>query len=186
MAAPRRLPAAAAALLLVIGSAAAAVPEPEGYRQDDYRADVPNTVTGGRTIHTKALEALLRHGGAVPIDVLPAPRRPAGMRPGQPWMPEPHRSISGSLWLPDVGRGALSPDLEQWFRDRLSRIAAGDRNRPFVFYCLSRCWMSWNAAKRAASYGYHRVYWYPDGADGWERAGLPTAEATPEGPAATN
>jgi rhodanese-related sulfurtransferase len=40
--------------------------------------------------------------------------------------------------------------------------------------------MSWNAAKRAAQYGYSQVYWYPDGSDGWEKAGLSLAEARPE------
>jgi PQQ-dependent catabolism-associated CXXCW motif protein len=43
-----------------------------------------------------------------------------------------------------------------------------------VFYCLADCWMSWNAAKRAASWGYREVLWYRDGTDGWEAAGLPT------------
>jgi rhodanese-related sulfurtransferase len=40
--------------------------------------------------------------------------------------------------------------------------------------------MSWNAAKRVLSYGYSNVAWYPDGTDGWERAGLPLVEAQPE------
>ena len=40
--------------------------------------------------------------------------------------------------------------------------------------------MSWNATKRAASYGYSQVYWYRDGTTGWETERLPTAEATPE------
>ena len=39
--------------------------------------------------------------------------------------------------------------------------------------------MSWNAVKRAASFGYTRLYWYRDGTDGWEAAQLPLAEATP-------
>ena len=39
--------------------------------------------------------------------------------------------------------------------------------------------MSWNAAKRAASWGYKQIYWYPDGIDGWDAANLPTADAEP-------
>jgi rhodanese-related sulfurtransferase len=31
--------------------------------------------------------------------------------------------------------------------------------------------MSWNAAKRALSYGYTNVDWYSDGTDGWQEAG---------------
>ena len=51
-----------------------------------------------------------------------------------------------------------------------------------VFYCDANCWMSWNAAKRAMEeLGYSRVYWYPEGVQGWKRAGQPlvTAEALP-------
>ena len=162
------------------GAAYAGVPEPRDYRQEDYRAPVPATVAGGRVVHTRALRALLARGSVLLIDVLPAPRRPAGMRPDQPWMPVARRDIPGSLWLPDVGRGALAPDFDQWFRERLVQATAGDEGHPMVFYCLSRCWMSWNAAKRAIGYGYRRVFWYPDGSDGWAQAGLSLTEAQPE------
>jgi rhodanese-related sulfurtransferase len=40
--------------------------------------------------------------------------------------------------------------------------------------------MSWNAAKRALSYGYTDVAWYPEGTDGWAFAGLPLVDAQPE------
>jgi rhodanese-related sulfurtransferase len=40
--------------------------------------------------------------------------------------------------------------------------------------------MSWNAAKRAVALGYSNIIWYPDGTDGWEKAGLPLTPATPE------
>ena len=170
--------------LLACAAAQAGVPEPQGFRQDDYRAPVPATIAGGTAVHTRALQALLRKGGALAIDVLPAPRRPEGMRPDQPWMPVPRRNIPGSLWLPDVGRGTLSPAVEQWFQDRLAEATQGNKTRPLVFYCLSRCWMSWNAAKRAEQFGYSRVYWYPDGSDGWEKSGQSLAEARPEPPPA--
>ena len=41
--------------------------------------------------------------------------------------------------------------------------------------------MSWNAAKRALTYGYNRVYWYPEGTDGWSGAGgrLEASEPVP-------
>ena len=39
-----------------------------------------------------------------------------------------------------------------------------------VIYCQADCWMSWNAAKQALSYGYTNVAWYPEGTDGWQRA----------------
>ena len=49
-----------------------------------------------------------------------------------------------------------------------------------MIYCQADCWMSWNAAKRALSYGYTNVAWYPDGTEGWERAHLADEESQPE------
>ena len=109
----------------------------------------------------------------------PAPRRPANLPQSAVWMPLPHRDIPGSLWLPDVGRGALSPELEGYFRDHLEAATKGRRDAPVVFYCLADCWMSWNAAKRAAGWRYRRVYWYRDGTDGWEAAKLPMKDIEP-------
>lgn len=170
------------ALLLAValaGSAVAAtVPEPDGYRMEDYRAPVPDSVRGAEVVHLEAMRALVDRRQAVLIDVLPAPRRPPNMRPGMPWMPEPHRTLPGSLWWPDVGRGALPPATEARFRERL-RALAGDPPRLIVFFCLSDCWMSWNAAKRAASYGL-RVGWFPEGSDGWQALGLPVQAVEPE------
>jgi rhodanese-related sulfurtransferase len=40
--------------------------------------------------------------------------------------------------------------------------------------------MSWNAAKRILASGYSNVAWYPEGTDGWERAGLDLVESQPE------
>jgi PQQ-dependent catabolism-associated CXXCW motif protein len=169
-------------LLLIVtidGAAMAGVPEPDGYRLDNYKAPVPDTVKGGHVIHTADLKALVDRGGAVLIDVLPAPRRPDGMLPGAPWMPEPRRDLPGSIWLPDVGRGAISEELDLWFQRNLSIATKEDKSKAVVFYCLAQCWMSWNATKRAAVYGYTNALWYPDGTEGWAAAGFPLAVATP-------
>jgi PQQ-dependent catabolism-associated CXXCW motif protein len=175
------LPAAALALALATAAAAdaPAVPEPEGYRLDAYRAPVPATVSGGRAIGTVEAAALWREHRVLFVDVLGAPRRPEQLPPDALWKPLPRRDIPGSLWLPEVGRGALSPAFDAYFRDSLARATKGDRAAPLVFYCLADCWMSWNATKRAASYGYTQLYWYRDGTTGWEQAPLPTEEATP-------
>jgi PQQ-dependent catabolism-associated CXXCW motif protein len=175
------VPLALAALLHAATAAAqtAGVPEPPDYRSDDYRAPVPATVAGGQAIATDEAERLWRGKRAVFVDVLPAPRRPEGLRPDALWKPLPRRDIPGSLWLPDVGRGGLSEPLDAYFRASLARATGGDKAAPVVFYCLADCWMSWNATKRAASYGYTRLYWYREGTTGWEAASLPTAEATP-------
>jgi len=154
-------------------------PEPEGYRIDDYRAPTPETVAGAKVLDTDAAHRLWENGTAVWIDVLPAPRRPANLPPPAVWMPLPHRDIPGSLWLPDVGRGALSPELEGYFRRHLEAATGGRKDAAIVLYCLADCWMSWNAAKRAASWGYSQVFWYRDGTDGWEAAQFPMADAQP-------
>jgi PQQ-dependent catabolism-associated CXXCW motif protein len=166
------------ALIGEIGASAQTL-EPEGYRLDDYRAPTPETVPGGIVIDTEAAYKLWQAGGAIWVDVLPAPRRPENLLPQALWMPVPRRNIPGSLWLPDVGRGALSPELEAYFRVHLEAAVEGVRDRPIVFYCLGDCWMSWNATKRAASWGYAYLYWYRDGIDAWEAAKLPTENAEP-------
>jgi len=165
----------ALAILLALAAPAAA----QDYRMDDYRAPVPREVPGGHAIDTVQAQALHATGQAIWIDVLPAPRRPEGLPRGSLWRPSPHRGIPGSLWLPEVGRGALRPEVEAWFRRTLAQATSGDADRPIVLYCLAECWMSWNAAKRAAALGHRAVYWYADGVDGWEAAGLPTEVLQP-------
>ena len=165
--------------LLSNNAANAPPPEPQGYRLDDYRAPTPATLAGATVLDTQAAYQLWQSGNAVWIDVLPASRRPVNLPSAALWRPLPHRDIPGSLWLPDIGRGTLSPELEAYFRDHLEAGTGGGRDAAVVFYCLADCWMSWNAAKRAASWGYRSVYWYRDGTDGWEAAKLPLAEVEP-------
>lgn len=169
--------ARAVALLALL----AAAPVPDGYRMDDYRAPVPDTVPGAAVIYAAALADMLKAGTAIAIDVLPAPRRPPDARPGTPWLPPQHLGLPGSLWWPDVGRGALPPELEDSFRTKLTALAAVHPQATLVFYCLDQCWMSWNAAKRAATYGI-RAGWFPEGADGWQREGRPTELTQPDSP----
>jgi PQQ-dependent catabolism-associated CXXCW motif protein len=156
-----------------------APPEPQGYRTENYRAETPARVPGGTVLDTAAAQRLWRAGGAVWIDVLPAPHRPPNLPAASVWLPVPRRDIPGSVWLPDIGRGDLNPRLEGYFRASLARLTKGRPEAPVVFYCLANCWMSWNAAKRAAKWGYRRIYWYRDGTDGWQAAKLPLAVAKP-------
>ncbi len=146
---------------------------------DHYRGPVPDTVQGATVVHTAALPALIAQRHPVLIDVLPAPEPPGDSRPGLPRMPLPHKDIPGSIWLADVGRGAIAAQKDAWFRAQLAQATHGDRTVPVVFYCLSNCWMSWNATKRAVGYGYTQAFWFPEGADGWEAAGHPTETVTP-------
>jgi PQQ-dependent catabolism-associated CXXCW motif protein len=157
----------------------AAVPEPDGYRTQDYRAPTPATLNGARVVTTREAAAIWRAGNAVFVDVLPRPPRPAGLPPGTIWRDKPRRNIPGSIWLPDTGYGELADVTEDYLRRGLERATGGDQARTLVFYCLRDCWMSWNAAKRALAMGYADVVWYPEGSDGWQDAGLPQTDAQP-------
>lgn len=156
------------------------VPEPEGYRTDDYRARVPATLAGARVLTTAEAEVIWRAGTAVFIDVLPRPPKPQNLPAGTVWRDNPRLNIPGSVWLPDTGYGKLARSTEDYLRLGLDRASGGNKAALLVVYCQEDCWMSWNAAKRLLSYGYSNVAWYPDGTEGWERANLPVAEAQPE------
>jgi PQQ-dependent catabolism-associated CXXCW motif protein len=157
-----------------------AIPEPSGYRMEAYRAPVPERLSGARTVATEEAEQLWQSGEAIFVDVLPRARKPAGLPEGTFWRDPSHRDIPGSIWLPGTGYGELQPQLQAYLEDALATATGGDVRVPLVFYCLADCWMSWNAAKRALAAGYSNVIWYPDGTDGWEAAGLPLEERTPE------
>lgn len=171
-------------LLLAGGPAAGGdpVPQPEGYRLEDYRAPVPQRLSGARVVDTPQAAALVEAGKVLPVDMLPRPQRPEGLREGTIWRQPPRDNIPGSLWLPNTGYGALSEEAARYFEAALARRTGGDRDYGLLFYCLADCWMSWNAAKRALALGYRQVYWYPDGTDGWVAAGLPLERAEPAPP----
>jgi len=156
------------------------VPEPEGYRTEDYRAPVPDTLAGARVISTSEAAEIWRKKSGIFIDVLPRPPRPANLPPGTVWRDKPRFNIPGTIWLPDTGYGQLAEATENYLRQGLTRASGGDRAALIVIYCQADCWMSWNAAKRTLSYGYSNVAWYPDGTDGWQQANLPVTESQPE------
>jgi len=155
-------------------------PEPEGYRTDNYRAPVPATLAGARVLATGEAEVIWRAGAGVFIDVLPHAPKPQNLPAGTIWREKPRLNIPGSIWLPDTGYGALAAATDDYLRHGLARASGGNSATLLVIYCQADCWMSWNAAKRALSYGYRNVAWYPEGTDGWERADLPVAESQPE------
>ena len=180
---PARRWAAICALLLGLLPALAwaqddyAPPEPETYREDNYRSPVPRTLRGAETVDTA--ELIRRRSELVVIDVLPQMARPPRLAPENVWLPPPHIGIPGSFWLPNVGYGLLPPVLVDYFTEALRSFSGGDFDRPLVFYCRSECWMSWNAAKRALTLGYRHVLWYRDGIEAWQAAGQPTEVLKP-------
>jgi len=146
---------------------------------DNYRSPVPDTVPGAEVLHIPDMQRHVAERDAVMIDVLPAPRRPASMRPGTPWLPERHRGLPGSLWWPEIGRGGIPDTMMMQLRRRLQEVTQDTPSRLVVFFCLTDCWMSWNAARRAADLGFNAA-WFPEGVDGWQAAGLPTQDTLPE------
>ena len=171
---------ALAAILSAAAACAAEISEPESYRLEDYRAPTPATLRGARVIGTEEAEQIWRSRSASFVDVMPRPPRPQNLPQGTLWRDKPRSNIPGSIWLPDTGYGELAPSMADYFVRGLEKATNGARARLLVVYCLTDCWMSWNAAKRALSLGYTNVAWYPEGTDGWSAALLPLEDATPE------
>ncbi len=156
--------------------AAAPAVEPSGYRMEEFRAPVPLTLKGARVLSNDEAADLWNKSGATFIDVYPQAPKPPNLPAGTFWRDPVHRSIEGALWLPNVGYGALSPEMDGQFRGALETATKGKRDAPLVFFCLKDCWMSWNAGKRALEYGYTDVMWFREGTDGWQELGYPLVE----------
>jgi len=180
-----RIVACCLALLIAappLGATGTKVAEPDGYWTGPINAEVPATIAGGEVIHARALSDLLARERALIIDVSNVPRRPAEMMEGAPWLPLRHAGIPGSLWIPGAGLGAIPPKIDRYFRERLRKATADNLDHLIVIYCHERCWLSWNAARRAIEYGYRRVYWFPEGIEGWRPAGFDTSVVEAEEP----
>jgi PQQ-dependent catabolism-associated CXXCW motif protein len=158
------------------------VAEPEGYWTGPANSPTPDTLQGGKVIHVEELTTLLKHGNVLVIDVSNKPKRPEGLAKDSPWLPVPQQVIPGSLWMPGAGMGTIDRAVETLYKKRLNVATASNPTFPIVIYCHERCWLSWNAAKRAVSYGYRNVYWFPDGIEGWKAAGHPTVTVEPVEP----
>ena len=168
------------ALDSLAGAASAEVPEPQGYWMGPMHGEVPATLSGARVLDTPALAALLAESKPLLIDAAEVPHRPDNLAPGAIWKPLPHQNIAGSVWIPGIGAGKLAPEFESFFCGRLTQLTGNDVEHQIVFYCHPMCWASWNAARRALSYGYRNVGWYRDGAEGWRDAGHKLVIAEPE------
>jgi PQQ-dependent catabolism-associated CXXCW motif protein len=172
------------ALVTLAAPAVASAAEPAfdpvtGYRIAHYRAPTPATVPGGTTVTLEELEKLRDQKNAILLDVTPSEGAGADPVTGIWSIAKPRLNMAVSIWLPDVGKGTLTPVLDGYFRDTLKALTGGDTARAIVIYCMADCWMSWNAVRRAASYGYTALYWYPDGTDGMRDWDVPLVAATP-------
>jgi len=173
---------AAVTALALLGAGAAELRHigPEGYRVRHFRATTPETVPHARTIDTAELRQRVARERPVLLDVQSVVVRPETREFGIAWLPSrPRRHLPGSVWLPNVGYPVLDAAMDRYFREGLASATGGDKDRAVVVYCVADCWLSWNAVQRAARYGYTRLYWYREGTDGWEAAGLPLVEGEP-------
>jgi len=190
-AAMKAAPRLIAALALLAGAAAQAETSAEararapelfdpatGLRITRYRAPTPQDIPGALALDADAVRAAAAAGAAL-IDVASAGAGVYFEEDGAWVGSEDHATIPGAIWLPEVGRGALSPEIEAYFRAALARITGGDMTRRLVFFCIADCWMSWNAAQRAASWGYPASDWFPLGVDGWAESGGARVPASP-------
>jgi PQQ-dependent catabolism-associated CXXCW motif protein len=139
----------------------------------------PSTLEGATVLDTPGAFAVWRDGGAIFVDVLARPPRPARLPAQAVWRNPKRMDIPGSIWLPETGYEELSPAALHYFETSLADATANDKSRRLVFYCRPDCWASWHAAKRALSLGYAKVSWYPGGADGWSAAGYALEERMP-------
>lgn len=138
------------------------VPPSAELRLQDFSSETPLAIPGAKTIGTAELRARLED---------PPERRPLLF--DVLGYDAQHRSLPGAIWLPDAGRGRSFDDALQAQLGRALELATkGERARPLVFFCAGvRCWLSYNAALRAARLGYTEVYWYRGGITAWLAAG---------------
>ena len=155
----------------ISGATTTPPPEPDDYRRDNYRSPVPLTLKGAKVLSDSEAMRIWSEKSAIFIDVYPHPPKPPDLPAGTLWRETTHQSIEGAVWLPNVGYGVLSAAHADYFQRNLESLTHGNKSQPLVFFCLRNCWQSWNAAKRALSYGYTHVDWYRDGTDGWQEAG---------------
>ena len=111
--------------------------EPADYWTGPINGPVPETLSGAKVTHTEALSALLKESNIVLVDVSNLPNRPEKLAEGAVWLPKPHQVIPGSLWIPGAGVGAIAPEVDATFRDRLAHATGNDMDR-LARHLLSR------------------------------------------------
>ena len=131
-------------------------------RTDNLSAPTPASIPGARIIFTGELARLLQQDlrdRPLLFDVLGADN--------------PHDTLPGTVWLPGAGRGsAFDDDVQARLGALLSAALRDNPDREIVFFCSSpRCWLSYNAALRAARLGYRNVRWYRGGIEAWLASG---------------
>ena len=117
----------------------------------------PASIPGAKLITTPELVNLMQNNQVVIFDVL-----------GQP------QGLPNAIPLvPASQPGNFQDRNQQELGQYLTQVTQGNHTLPMVFYCQGvQCWMSYNAALRAANLGYQAL-WYRGGIEAWSSAGLP-------------
>ncbi|WP_207100206.1 rhodanese-like domain-containing protein [Paracoccus shandongensis] len=163
---PRLITAALIALMPPPAGAEGVFDAATGLRIAAYRAPVPDSVPGGRVVDAATVAAMAADG-AVLIDAMAAPGH--SIADDGTWtIAEPHRTIPGARWLPEIGRGRPDPRIAGGLRASLKGCAP---DRSIILFCKTDCWMSWNAVQHVAALGRRDIGWYPGGVDDWADGG---------------
>jgi len=117
--------------------------------------------------------------GAIAIDVFGANQSRYDELDGTWLVKDPRQSLPNAVWLPEVGRGVLSDEMQAYFAQNLADLTEGDTSRALILFCVADCWMSWNAAQRATTLGYKDVNWFRLGTDGWLDEGFELEPVNP-------
>lgn len=158
----RLIPAALTALMPPPAGAEGVFDPATGLRIAAYRAPVPDSVPGGRVVDAETV-ARMAADDALLIDAMAAPGHRIA-RDGTWIVAEPHGTIPGAHWLPEIGRGRPDPRIAAGLR---AALADCPKTRPIVLFCKTDCWMSWNAVQHVAALGHRDIGWYPGGIDDW-------------------
>jgi PQQ-dependent catabolism-associated CXXCW motif protein len=138
-------------------------PEPH-LHTGEMHGPTPNQIPGAQLITTKGLLPLLREQN-VPVRLFDVLGAQVGL-PGA--IPAVWASRPGSF--DDATQARLAQTLRS--------ATGGRRDVALVFYCGGpQCWMSYNAALRAARLGYPNVMWYRGGLEAWHHAGQVVVDA---------
>lgn len=124
----------------------------------------PASIPGAKLVSTRELAALLDGGGprALVFDVLGGAER----------LPNALNAV------PAHQAGSFDDETQRQFGAFLQQVTQGRTDVPLVFYCGGmQCWMSYNAALRAARLGHRQVLWYRGGLEAWKAAGRPVQSA---------
>ena len=148
-----------------------------GYRRARYRGPVTLLPKPARRIALADALTLRPGENALFLDVLPAEGGVRDPATGHWTLAEPHETIPGARWFPDVGRAPVDQVLWAAFAEA---VRARPAHWPVVVFCRADCWMSWNAARRLALAGVLNVWWLAEGIEGWHDAARPLVPVTPE------